>query len=166
MSLGPIIHTQFKSLAEAATKVRDQAYDFALETKLGPMVKRINEFLDDNACLIFWGGALLFIVTQPTFFLAGLAVGIAVSSLVPPGAEEIDVSALRQMVKSVIYVSSPWLSVTTQSFLSGGTPGYHLYRVFCTEYYPGYKHYAGLGQELRVMGQELNQWIPANFRFA
>lgn len=159
--MGPILLSEFKALADEAVIIRDKIYAYTLTTSIGPLVERINRFLDDNAYLVFWGGALLFAVTQPTFFLIGFGIGMVSGAIVPPGPGEIDVSALRQAVKSVLYAVGPWMAATTQAVFCGLTPGYHSYRIFRAQHYPGLENFGALAKEFACLRNEVNQWLPA-----
>lgn len=150
------LHQNFKLLADSSVQLRDRFYHYLLTTKIGPLVERINIFLEENSYTLFWGGALLLMYTQPYSFFAGAAMGIAFSAMVPPGPASVDLSALRQLLKSVAYAASPLLALSTQCFLGSITPGYHLYRIFRADYYPGYKNYYALAHELQMVSRELS----------
>lgn len=154
-----------RTLATEVTRLRDDAYDYSLSTRIGPLVKRINRFLDENATMIFWGGALLFFVTHPPIFSAGFGIGLMVASVVCLGTagslSDVDFTACTQLAKVIAFLVSTCLTPATCCFLSGINPGYHTYNIFeGYRYGPLCKGFSAIELEINKMCYELARWIP------
>ncbi len=153
-----LLHESLQTIADAATALRDNVYWATKQTPLGGLVDRICDFMDENTTLIFWGGACLFAILNPPLYLSGFAIGLTVGSLMPyksKAVRNIDFTALRQTIKVIVFLVSPWLGAFAY-LVTALTPGFHSYRVYNKQYYENLQGFDALKYELSFM------WVEAD----
>lgn len=126
---------------------------------------RVNELIERNRSLIFWGGAFCCLLITPKIFLYGASSGAAIGAgatrksirayLVP----ELGNSPLMTLMRIMGHVGIRCLHSFIQVFLNGICVGYHVYTILNGEKH-GHALYAGLCYESRQIYCEFMQWVP------
>lgn len=151
-------------VAKGTVEIRDHLYEKAIRSPIGPVIKRIIKFVDDNSTLIFWGGALFFFCTHPPLFLASFSMGVVGASMVCYGAasmRKMDFSALRQTGKGLAIAINHLIQMESRCFFAGFSPGYHVYNLIKGNCYAGnIKGFQAIKQEMDRLCWELAGWVP------
>jgi hypothetical protein len=157
-------HNIAKAVCDTATSIRDQIQAAAMASPLAPVVARVEKFLHENDTLIFWGGACFFAVTHLPLFLCGAMVGFTAAYLIDtpdPAWGDVNMTALRQLFRSIILVCSTQIETLGKVLLTGISPGFHSYRVLSgREYGKNIRGFTALEYELSLLCWQLAHWIP------
>ncbi len=147
-----------------AAALGNEVYELVCDTPLKKVIYGVTEFLNANAYMIFWGGALISLATKPHMFAIGACTGIAAAVLLPDSWDldvlKVQLGPLHRMARVVILVWSYTIPKALGCMVGGMTPGYHIYKACTGQYYGGLKGAKALWFEFEYMCWELSQWIP------
>lgn len=153
-----------KAVCDTAALIRDQIHAQAMASPLAPLVIRIQDLLLENETLIFWGGACCFAVTHYHLFLCGAAMSFTIAHLCAypdPEWADVDITALRQIVKAIILVSGYWIPTLARAVMAGISPGFHTYQLLSGRHYgKSMQGFRALDHEIGRFCWQLAFWIP------
>ena len=134
-------------------------------TLLDTLIQKVCQFLDANAHLIFWGGAVLSCSLSPQYFTMGVGLGALLAELTPLpkgeyGWKGVHTTPLDRTIQGASWVVSRLLPPNPQAFLNGCSPGHLLHRMINGQYYAGMKGLKAVWYEVEWITYEMSLWFP------